>query len=229
MIVLTPRCTPGVPELTLFDTQVPHDHPVSSRRFHTPLRYRGWYPSIHVDSHRCLGTPDQNRPLATDPTQAILAIKLVSHDGPRVLLVVRIQTLIEHVRSTGAGACVPWDKWGRDSVVMELPTRSRPRNDPHPLVQGVRVMFVEVRRSPGLGGDLRRPHLFTFDLSRRGCSVLPLRDEGDGIERRVLFGNGQKFILQGDGQLAGCEILSLADDQFMCLVGHFRVGNVAVD
>ena len=111
MMVLTPQSTPDVPEFTVFDTLVSRSHQANSRRFCGPPRYRGWLPSVHVDSDRCLGTLDWDRPFTTDPTQAVLVVKLVGPNGSKVLLVVRIQTLIEHLRST-TDACVPWDVWG---------------------------------------------------------------------------------------------------------------------
>ena len=113
--------TPDVPELTLFDTHVPHGHPVNSRRFRMPLRYHDWFGSVRIDSDRCLGKLDRDRSFTTDPAQAVLVVKLLSRHGQCVLLIVRIQILIELVCSMNADACVPWDVWGRGVVVMEIP------------------------------------------------------------------------------------------------------------
>jgi len=215
VMVLTPQNTLGVPEFTVFDTLVPRDHPANSRRFCAPLRYHHWFPSVHVDSDRCLGTLDRDKPFSTDPTQAVFTVQLVRRNGPSVSLVVRIQTLIEHLRST-ADACVPWDVWGRDSTVIEAPMPNRSHCSPYPIVRGVRVILVEpyAAHDPYL-------HFFAFDLSRRGRSVLPLLD-GDGAERTASFKNAQNFLLQQDGVVVEWDIQLLGDDKFMSLVSRFR-------
>ena len=217
MMVLTPRSTPDAPEFSIFNTLIPHNHPGNSWRFCAPSRYHHWLPSVHVDSDRCLGSLDRDRPFTTDPTQAVLAVKLVSPNGSSVSLVVRIQTLIEHVHST-ADARVPWDVWGRNSVVIEVLTPSYARSGPCPLVQGVHAIFVKL---PPAGRNHHHPHFLTFDLSRRGWSILPLWD-GDGTERRAIFEDGRKFLLQGGGSVVRWRIYSLGDDKLMYLVSCFR-------
>lgn len=171
----------GTPEFTLFNTLVPRGHPVFSRRFRAPWIYRDWFPFVHLDCDRCLGTLDQDRALATDPTQAIFVVELVSRDRDesRVLLVVRIQALIEHMYSVSTGDYVPWHKWGKGVVVMGIPHRS---NSSRPLVQGSHVVMAD------------HPHLRTFDFSRRGCGVL-LR--WYGVEWWTLFEDGRVVPLQG--------------------------------
>jgi len=224
MVVLAPQTTKDVPKFTLFDTLVPRGHLINQRRFHVPLKYHDWIPSVHVDGDRCLGTLDRNRPLTTDPTQAVLVVKLAKSHAPPVLLVVRIQTLIERVCSTTTDACVPWDVWGRGAAVMEFPMRGSARDGPYPLVQGAHVILVKVYDTPvadGSGFHLY-PILYTFDFSRRGCSLLPLWDEGGGTERRVLFNDGQQFVLQGNEWIVEWEFNPLGDGGFMYLVSHFR-------
>jgi len=218
MIVLSPRNT-LVPEFTLFNTLVPRNHPVGSRRFRIPPIYQGWFPTMYVDGDRCLGTLDRDRPLATDQTQAVFAVKLFSPDGPRVFLIVRIQTLIEHVGSMSVDACVSWDEWGRGVAVMEVPECAR--GGPFPLVQGVHVTLVMPCVTPGSDGSHLHPNLYTFDLSRRSWSTLLLRDEGDGTGRRVLFEDGRKLSLHGTQEMADCGFDSLGDGKFMHLVSRF--------
>jgi len=218
MMVLT-HGTSSVPEFTIFDTFVPRNHPVRSRRFCVPQRYRDWIPVLHVDGDRCLGSLD--RPLMTDPTQAILVITLVSPNGPRVFLIVRIQTLIKCVYSTNPDTCVPWEEWGRGGAVMELLDSTSAYKGPYLSIQGVRAICVNAT----LGVDgLPRPQLqlHTFDLSRRGWSTLPLWDEGDETVRKVLFEDGRQFFLQGGGRIAESRFDPLRDGEFMYLVSRFH-------
>jgi hypothetical protein len=50
---------------------------MSSRRLDLPPQYEpDGSAFIHVDQDRSLGTPDKDGPVITDPTQAILVIKL---------------------------------------------------------------------------------------------------------------------------------------------------------
>jgi len=133
----------AVPELTLFDTHVPPGHPVNSRRFRISVGYRNWDPFVHVDSDRCLGTLDRDRPLVIDPAQAVFVVMLVSPHGRRIFLTVRIQVLIEHMNSMNSDACVPWGVWGRRGVaVMEVPI-SCSGGCRYLLVQGVRVILAK--------------------------------------------------------------------------------------
>ena len=224
MVVLTPKITSNLLGFTLFDTLAPRGHSVNSRRFRLPPRYHDWTPSVHVDGDRCLGTLDRDKPLTTDPTQAILVVKLVGRSEPRVLLIARIQNLIERVHSTSADHCVSWDVWGRGAAVMEVPIHSR--GSPYPLVQGVRVtivrMYTKMYFTPGVDENHRHPHLCTFDLSQRGWSVLPLWGEDNGIERRLLFEGGRGLFLQGGEGMVEWGFDPLGDGKFMYLVSCFR-------
>lgn len=109
--------TPGVPGFTIFDSFVPHGHPVSSRWFRQPPRYHNWSPFLYVDDDRCLGELNRDRPV-TDPTQAVIVSDLVADGRARCLLIVRLQTLIKHACSVGVGDFT-WDVWGRGAVVKE--------------------------------------------------------------------------------------------------------------
>ena len=219
MMVLAPNITP-LPEFTLFDTLVPRNHPVGSRRFRLPPKYRGWLPIVYVDSDRCFETLARDRPLTTDPTQAVFVMKLAIPSQPRVLLIVRIQPLIDHVDSMSTDACVSWDEWGRSAVVMEVPEGASVDRGPYLLVQGVHVTWVMMFVTPGVDG-CPHPHLCTFDFGRRGWSTLPLRDEGNGTERGVSFEDGRHFLLlQGNPEMSGLGLDSLGDGRLMYLVSR---------
>ena len=216
-MVLTPKITP-VPEFTLFNTLVPYASPGNLQRFRLPPRYHDWFPHIHVDSDRCLGTLDRDGPLTTDPARAVFVIRLVSPDGLRDLLIVRIQTLFEHPHSMDGDGCIPWDSWGRSVAVMEVPERVVPNEGPYPLVQGLRVNFVWAR--PTIGVDGTRLHLYTFDFGRRGWSVLPLLEEGYRVERRVSFEDGRHILFQGGDGMPEPWFDSLGDAKFIYTVSN---------
>ena len=225
MMVLTPNAP--VPGFTLFDTFVSRNHPVGSRRFCMPLRYRDWFPVLHIDSDMCFGARDRNGPLATDPAQAVLVIKLVrssESQGPLVvwMLVVRTQTLIERMHSVSADAPIPWEEWGRGAVVIEVPEHASVGRGPYPLVQGVHVIWVTTYTAPGDDGYPSPPRLCTFDFSRRGWSILPLLNEGGGTMRRASFEGGRQLLLQGDEGMAESGFKSLGDGKFMYLVSCFH-------
>ena len=219
IMVLTPDSTP-VPEFALFDTLVPYGDPGNLRRFRIPPRYHGWSPVIHVDDDRCLGTPDRDTPFITDITQAVLVIRLISPGGLRNLLIVRIQAFFEHTDSMNAGGYIPWDRWGRGVAIMEVPEGTIIDGGPYPLVQGPHLNFVWMHATPGVDGI--RPHLCTFDFSRRGWSVLPLQDTVDGVERRVLLGDGRQMLLQGDDTMIESLFDSLGGARFTYAVSNFR-------
>ena len=75
---------------------------------------------MFVDGDWFLGTLNRDRPLTTDPAQAVFVLRLFGRQGLCILLIVWIQTLIEHVRSASTDTCVPWDEWGRDVAVMVI-------------------------------------------------------------------------------------------------------------
>ena len=210
-MVLAPGGIIGLPEFTVFNTLVQDDHHVNSRRFRVPLRYHSWQVSVHVDGNQCLGTPDRDGPLITDPAQAVLVVELINYHGRRDLIIVRVQTLIEHACSSGAEDYVPWDEWGRDATVMEIPIDDD--DGSYPLVHGARVVLVKM-------GVV--PHLRIFDFSRRGCSILPPWGEGDGAERMASFEGGQNLLLQGDEDMTGWRLDTLGNGDFVHLVSYFH-------
>ena len=223
MMVFTPK---SVSEFTLFDTLVPRGHSVSSRRFVVPLRYYDWTPFVFADDNRRSGTLDRDSPLTTDPTQAIFVMRLVSAEGLCNLLIVRIQPLIEHVHSGNTGVYVPWDMWGRSTVVMDVSRRGDSICGPYPLVHvhGTQVVMVKRFTSPGIGRC--RHYLYAFDFCRRSPSLLPLCDEGDGVGRRAAFEDGRYILLQEGGEMDKWRFHSLDDGRFMYLVSRPRCQTV---
>ena len=66
---------PDGPELLVFDTLVPQDHPRNLRRFGLPLQNQsGRQVCIYLYHDRSSGTVNRDGPLITDPTQAIFVI-----------------------------------------------------------------------------------------------------------------------------------------------------------
>ena len=219
MVVLPPRRL-DVPEFISINTLTPRDHPLNLRRFRVPSRFRGWRPSVHVDGDRCLGTLDRDRPLITDPTEAIFILELVARDDQRVLIVVRIQTLIEHLCSVSTDGCVPWDEWRRGAVVMkvpQVPQRGHGHTGSKPFVHGVHVVLMEQYTDDDVERSQGSFHLRTFGFSQRGCGALPLCDEGNGAERRASFEDGRKLLLQKDKGMVEYVLDSSGDSNFMHL------------
>lgn len=198
MMVWTLSGAMGVPEFTVFDTLIPCGLPVHSRRFRLPSRYQNWWPSVYIDGDTCLGTPDRDRPLTTDPSQAVIVVELVGYSGRRILIIVRIQALIGHMHSAGADGCVPWNKWGGGATVVE-----GDHGDGYPLVKGARVILAKM----GTSSRFR-----TFDFSRGGCS--------DGTERGVLFSGGRDLLLQGSENVVERGSDSLDISNFTYLVSN---------
>lgn len=199
----------GVPELVVFDTLVPQDHPKSFRQFRFPLRYRRRSPHIHVDPDRPLGSAKYG-PLIVDPTQAILAVELmlVGFDmGPRVLLALRTNVLTEHDYSSCTCPRIPWEEWGESTVVVEIPSDQIYRDNFSTFVHGTH-MAVMTRAS----GNDPEYHLHTFDFSKRGRHALPPRSgEGDGTERRSVLEDGRKLVLGGDESMPTERLVMLCD------------------
>jgi len=178
-------------ELIVFNTLLPQGHPRSLRRFLLPQQYNdGCYSAlIHVDQDRYLGTPDRDVTLITDPAQAILVIHVSKYQRlDQAFHIVRIQTLIEHVCSIRTDVYIPWDEWGRGSVIMEMPPSDRFSVDVH----GIHVVVFKRHRRSSLTYDIH-----SFDFGRCGCSALPLRDwERGRVERDALFEAGRKSVFQ---------------------------------
>lgn len=184
----------GSLQFIVFNTLIPQDRPMSSRRLDLPPQYDSDRSAlIYVDQDRSLGKLNRDGPVITDPTQAILVVKLTKLYHGDVLLVVRIQPLIERVCSTGTGANIPWDEWGRDAVIMENPVL-RYGLDVH--VHGTHLVLLEM---PYQFVQRGCPRIRTFDFGRRGRSVLPLLDKSGGAERKALFSDGGEFVLEATG------------------------------
>jgi len=181
------------PVFTVFDTLIPQDHPTSSRRFSLPPQYRDREPFVFVDRDRPLGTLNSDGPLTTDPTQAILVVKLSKLGRRNVLLVVRMTALIEHVCSTRSNALLPWDEWGRNAVIME---DCRPSGFVLPIyVHGTHLVMVSI--IPCQNGLINCNSVRTFDFGRRRRGALSFWDEeGGGAERKALFFDGSEFAFE---------------------------------
>ena len=81
--------------------------------------------------------------------------------------------------------------------------------DRYPLVQGARLILVEMRVTP---------RLRTFDFSRQSCGILPFC----GTERRALFEDGQNISLQGGEDMSEWRLGWLSDGNFVYLVSCFH-------
>ena len=66
----------GTPELIVFDTRIPQDHPGRFRRFGLPPRYRHHSPRITIDGDMPLPAVTRDGPISVDPTQAVIVVEL---------------------------------------------------------------------------------------------------------------------------------------------------------
>jgi len=147
---------------------------------------------VFVDRDRPLGTLNSDGPLTTDPTQAILVVKLSKLRSRNVFLIVRISALVGHVYSMRSDAHLPWDEWGRNAVIMEdQPSDSGLST----YVHGTHLVMVSI--IPRQNDPVVCHRVRTFDFGRRRCGALPFWDEeGNGAERKALFLGGSEFILE---------------------------------
>ena len=187
-MVATCATSTNAPELTVSDTHLLHNDPMISRRFSLPPRYHDKDHLMFVDQDRL----DSDGPLIADPTQAILVVEFSKIGHESILLVVRINTLIEHVCSTRTDVHLPWDEWGRNAVIME----DLPFGSGFPFyVHGthlVMVLTVPCRR-----GLMECHRARTFDFGRRRCGAMPFWDEEDGgTERKASFFVGSGFVFE---------------------------------
>ena len=130
-----------------------------------------------------------------------------------MLLVVRMQVLVEQSRLICTDPHILWDEWRGDVVVMNVP---RSDTGVEVFVHGAHVTLMWSPYDTEWA-------LQTFDFSRWGCSSLPLwADGGGGTERSVLF--------EGEGGLGfdvcgyvtpGGNLWSLSDGSLFYLVSHF--------
>jgi len=201
----------AVTELIVFNTLIPQGRPENLRRLGVPRRFHHQFAKILVDNDRPLGAPNRNEPLIADPAQAVLVLEIISDLNPHTFLVVRMQALVERTRLTSVDSCVPWDEWGADAVVMEVPMRSGPEI----LIHGAQVAAVW-ERAYDWG-------IQTFDFSRRGCNSLPpWADGGSGTERSVLFEGEEGLTIQlGRTMISPENLGSLSDGSLIHLVSCF--------
>jgi len=123
LVVSYDNCT-GAPELVVFDTLIPQDHPMGFRLFSFPPRYRNRNLRIRVDCDRPLGTITRDEPLIADPAQTILVVELIATEistDPPVLLVVRMEVLIGRAWPMRTNPCIPWGEGGEGTVAMDIP------------------------------------------------------------------------------------------------------------
>ena len=183
----------GSTQFIVFNTLVPQDHPMSSRRLNLPPQYDTDRDAhMHADQDRSLGTLDRDRPIKTDPSQEILVVRLTKLYHGDILFVVRIQPLIECVCSTRTDVHIPWDEWGRGAVTIE----NRLRYGFDVYIHGTRLVLLETLRHHRLTQGLR---VRTFDFGRRACSALPLWDQDGGAVRKTSFSDGSEFVLEATG------------------------------
>ncbi|KAF9643424.1 hypothetical protein BDM02DRAFT_3273044 [Thelephora ganbajun] len=202
-------------ELVVFDTLIPQNHPGNVQRLELPPRFYDQLANIRVDHDRDLGILSTDEALIADPSQAVLVIELLGGNfEPTVLVVVRMQVLIERKYPVRADSRVSWDEWGRHIVAREVLVNSARILT---FVHGSQVMVVQ-KFFPG-SWSLRghQPHCVrTFDFSRRG--FLPLRDGADRTEKRVVFEHGADFRFEPDeGMELWDRLHSLSDGSFFHL------------
>ena len=197
---------PHAPELFVFNTLLPQDHPRHLRRFRLPPKHNQRSVHVHLDRDRSLGTVDRDGPLLVDPTQAILIMDLSPTNlEPHAFLILRMQDLIEHACSMRTGVQIPWDEWGKGAVVIEIPIDSTYLST---IIHGARVLAIRnTHRGPE---EHHRIHI--FDFSRRASTALPLLDGGDGgTERRAAFKDGRSCLFEGGVGVSMWGIQSLGD------------------
>jgi len=208
MMVSTPERNDELAELVLINTLLPQDHPRNLRRFHIPPRYRKWFSFVITDRDGSLGTQDGS--IMIDPAQTILVVDLFECGEPlHIFLVLRKQALITRACSMSSDTHIPWDEWGRDVMIMEMPM-----HDAYLLVQGVHVIVVKTRTP--ISGDTNHLRLRAFDFSLRGCSTL--WDKGGRAGRADFYEGGWDFLLEGSRGVPTWGLNSLGNGTFYSLV-----------
>lgn len=197
---------PHAPELSVVNTFLPQDHPRRLRRFGLPPEHNLLSACVHLDCNRSFGTIDRDSPLIVDPTQAILIMDLsLTVSEPHVRLILRMQPLIEHACSMRTEVQIPWDEWGRDAVVTEIPINCA---EVFITIHGTRVLAIrETHRGPE-----EHYYIHVFDFSRRANAALPLLDSKiDVTERKVASEGGQSCIFEGGEGTSAWNLRSLGD------------------
>jgi hypothetical protein len=195
-------------ELVLVDTALPQDHPRNLRRVCLPLMCHDWAPFVD-DRETSLGALDKHRSLIVDPTQAIRTMHFRHDDRHRYIrLFFRTQALIEQACSPSTDRDIPWDEWGRGSVILEVPISA----GSYTLVQGPRVIAVEQCAVPGSHRiELR---LRTFDFRLRACGTLSDIGEGGESVRVARHEHGRDLLLEGTEEIDEYLFDSLGDGIF---------------
>jgi len=205
---------------TLANTLVSQDRPSRFLRFQVPTKYRNWIPFASTNCVMPFGTLNQDEPFVVDPTQAFIILQLFGEVTDRVLIVLRTQALIEHACSMGTDTYIPWEEWGRDAIVMEMPT-----SDSVIYVQGVHVVEEQMRKVPG-SDHTNHTSIRVFDFSKRGCSTLC--DEGCETVWAAWYKEGRELLLEGSQNVGRLEFGSLSDGVFYSLVSRPRCWETGV-
>jgi len=203
IMVLYDSAFPDTPELAVFNTLLPQDHPGNPRRFRLPPVSVGRGVHVHLDRDRSLGKVNRDGPLVVDPTQAIIIMSLFPTVlEPQILFVLRAQPLIECVRSMGTDTQIPWDEWGRGAVVMEIPSGRGGLT----AIHGTHVLVI----CDTYQGARYRIHAFDFSL--RGSAILPLLEGNDGrVEKRHVFEDGWTCEFEAGDEMGLCDLQPLGD------------------
>lgn len=115
-----------------------------------------------------------------------------------ILLVMRMQDLIEKTCSVRVDLRVPWDEWSRDSAIIEV-QKSQALST---FVYGVQVMVVQ----RFLGTFVVDYEVLTFNFGRR--STLPHWGGAGVTERKALVEGEMSYKFQSSRGLDS-ELLSL--------------------
>lgn len=154
----------------MVNTLIPQDHPENLLRLGVPRQFYHRNATIHIDRDRPLGTPSMEEPLIADPAQSVIALEREGSWGPLALFVVRMQALIEQTCPAQAGSRVPWEEWGRDAVVVEVPAEHTPQST---FVHGAQVVVTWITYTADEDSVPNWYYLvFTLDLGLRGGSSL---------------------------------------------------------
>lgn len=208
-MAFTPREL-NIAGLVVFNTLIPQGCPGYLQLLEFPPDLHSQLVHIHVDRDRHMGTHNRDEILIADPAQAVLAMEPWRNRTSLVLLVIRMQALIERTCSIRADLRVPWDEWGRDAVSIEA--QERPGCVFSTLVHGARVVVVQTQ----LGSQSNEVR--TFNFCQR--SSLPLQEGGGVTKRRALFEDGvcSNFRSGLDPDSLRVQPLSLSDGSLFYVV-----------
>jgi len=172
---------------------------------------------INLDHDRSLGMVNRDRPFVVDPTQDIFIVDFLICDR-WVFLILRKQLVIGYASSEPADVRIPWNEWGKDAVVMDMPVG---HTIPYAIVHGNHML--------GIGCE-RGHQIHIFDFSRKGIAGLPFWDEsGDRTWRWAEFEDG--FMFGRDEELDPWKPCSLGDSAALSSVSLLScsIGESVVD